>query len=212
MSKVWYMVNNMLIVLDWLSILVDKGENKGYAIQTDQVWFGNSIPGHGGPKKRITCFCRGRKKIYDSEAFVNFPAIFLKWSHQGAHYFLFGLFQLLYTFRATMCPLSGERIVSMRQWYFSLCVGGYLVGMRLGGCPVCWLGWDWVAVWCAGWDETGWLCGVLVGMRLGGCPVCWLGWDWVVVWSAGSDETGWLCGVLVGMRLCGCVVCWLGWD
>ena len=32
-----------------------------------------------------------------------------------------------------------------------------------------------MAVWCAGWDETDWLCGVLVGMRLGGCMVCWLG-------------------------------------
>jgi hypothetical protein len=32
-----------------------------------------------------------------------------------------------------------------------------------------------VAVWSAGWDETGWLCGLLVGMRLGGFLVCWLG-------------------------------------
>ena len=29
-----------------------------------------------------------------------------------------------------------------------------------------------MAVWCAGWDETGWLSGVLVGMGLGGCLVC----------------------------------------
>jgi len=31
-----------------------------------------------------------------------------------------------------MCPSSGELTVSMRHWYFSLCMGGSLV---------CWLGW-----------------------------------------------------------------------
>ena len=67
-----------------------------------------------------------------------------------------------------------------------------------------------MAVWCAGWDETGWLCGVLGGMRLGGCVVCCLVRDWVAVWCAGWDETVWLSGVLVGMRLDGCLVCWLG--
>ena len=41
-----------------------------------------------------------------------------------------------------------------------------------------------MAVWCAGWDETVWLCGVLVGVRLGGCLVCWLGWDLLAVWCA----------------------------
>ena len=40
---------------------------------------------------------------------------------------------LLYTFRATMCPSSGEITVSMRHWYLSLCMGG---------------------VWSAGWIET----------------------------------------------------------
>ena len=30
-----------------------------------------------------------------------------------------------------------------------------------------------VAVWCGGWDETGWLSGVLVEMKLLGCLVCW---------------------------------------
>ena len=38
--------------------------------------------------------------------------------------FLIYLFQLLYVFRATVCPLSGELTVSMRHWYFSLCMGG----------------------------------------------------------------------------------------
>ena len=38
---------------------------------------------------------------------------------------------LLYMFRATMCPSSGELTVSMRHWYFSLC---------MVGCLVCWLG------------------------------------------------------------------------
>ena len=49
----------------------------------------------------------------------------------GAHYFLVYLFKLLYMFRATMCPSSGELTVSVRHWYFSLC---------MGGCLVCWLG------------------------------------------------------------------------
>jgi len=30
-------------------------------------------------------------------------------------------------FRATMCPLSGELTLSMRHWYFLLCMGGCLV-------------------------------------------------------------------------------------
>ena len=31
---------------------------------------------------------------------------------------------LLYVFRATMCPSSGEITVSMRHWHLSLCMGG----------------------------------------------------------------------------------------
>jgi len=58
--------------------------------------------------------------------------IVFKWSQLAAHYFLVYLFQLLSMFRASMCPSSGELTVSMRHWYFSLCVGG---------CLVCWLGW-----------------------------------------------------------------------
>jgi len=38
------------------------------------------------------------------------------------------LFQLVYMFRAAMCPSSGELTVSMRHWYYSLCTGGCLVG------------------------------------------------------------------------------------
>jgi hypothetical protein len=38
----------MLIEPDWLNMLVDRGKNKGYVIQADQVWFGNRVPGHGG--------------------------------------------------------------------------------------------------------------------------------------------------------------------
>jgi len=53
--------------------------------------------------------------------------ISFKWSHLGTHYFLVYLFQLLYIFRATMCPSSGELTVSMRYWYFSLCMCGCLV-------------------------------------------------------------------------------------
>ena len=57
----------------------------------------------------------------------------LKWRQLGAHYFLVYLFQLLYMFRATVCPSSGDVTVQMRHWYFSLCIGG---------CLVFWLGWD----------------------------------------------------------------------
>ena len=53
--------------------------------------------------------------------------IFFKWSQLGAHYFLVYLFQLLYMFQPTMCPSSEELTVSMRHWYFSLCMGGCLV-------------------------------------------------------------------------------------
>jgi len=40
---------------------------------------------------------------------------------------------LLYMFRATTCPSSGEITVSMWHWYLSLCMGG---------------------IWSAGWSET----------------------------------------------------------
>jgi len=53
--------------------------------------------------------------------------IFFKWSQLGAHYFLVYLFQLLYVYRATMCPSSGELLLSMQHWYFSLLMGGCLV-------------------------------------------------------------------------------------
>jgi len=47
---------------------------------------------------------------------------------------LFSIFiSLLYMFRATMCPSSGEITVSMWRWYLSLCMGG---------------------VWSAGWSFT----------------------------------------------------------
>jgi len=36
----------------------------------------------------------------------------------GAYCFLVYLFQLLYAFRATVCPSSGELTVSMVHWYF----------------------------------------------------------------------------------------------
>jgi hypothetical protein len=38
----------MLIETNWLNMLVDMGENKGYVIQADQIRFGNHIPGHLG--------------------------------------------------------------------------------------------------------------------------------------------------------------------
>jgi hypothetical protein len=58
---------------------------------------------------------------------VHPSTIFFKWSRLGTHCFLVYLFQLLYMFRATMCPSSAKFIsVSMRQWYFLLCMGGCL--------------------------------------------------------------------------------------
>ena len=53
--------------------------------------------------------------------------VFFIWSQLSAQYFLVYLFQLLYMFRVTMCPSSGELTVSVRHWYFSLCMGGCLV-------------------------------------------------------------------------------------
>jgi hypothetical protein len=38
----------MLIETNWLNMLAERGENKGYVIQADQVWFGSRIPGHLG--------------------------------------------------------------------------------------------------------------------------------------------------------------------
>ena len=38
----------MLIETNWLNIMVDRGENKGYVIQADQVRFGNRTPDHLG--------------------------------------------------------------------------------------------------------------------------------------------------------------------
>ena len=63
----------------------------------------------------------------------NYTAIFSKWNQLVAHWFLVHLFQLLHMFRATICPSSGELTVSMRHWYFSICVDG---------CLICWLGWE----------------------------------------------------------------------
>jgi len=54
---------------------------------------------------------------------VRLCIIFFKWSQLGAHYFLVYLFQLPYMFRATMCPSLEELTVSVRHWYFSLCMG-----------------------------------------------------------------------------------------
>jgi hypothetical protein len=38
----------MLIETNWLNMLAERGENKGYVIQSDQLWLGNHIPGHLG--------------------------------------------------------------------------------------------------------------------------------------------------------------------
>jgi len=38
----------MLIETDWLNVLVDRGEHKGYIIQADQVRFCIHVPGQLG--------------------------------------------------------------------------------------------------------------------------------------------------------------------
>jgi hypothetical protein len=38
--------SNMLIETNWLNVLAERGKNKSYVIQADQVRFGNRIPGH----------------------------------------------------------------------------------------------------------------------------------------------------------------------
>ena len=77
--------------------------------------------------------CFLKERLFHALLSVHPCIICFKWSQLGAHYFLVYLFQILYMFRATMCTSSGELTVSIRHWYFSLCVGG---------CLVCWLGWD----------------------------------------------------------------------
>ena len=42
--------------------------------------------------------------------------IFFKWNQLGVHFFLVYLFQLLYMFRTTMCPSSGELTVTVGVW------------------------------------------------------------------------------------------------
>ena len=53
--------------------------------------------------------------------------MWLGWSGIRVAGFLVYLFQLLLMFRATVCPSSGELAVSMRHWYFALCMGGWSV-------------------------------------------------------------------------------------
>jgi len=48
--------------------------------------------------------------------------VFSKWSQLGAHYYLVYLFQLLYMFRATVCPSSAELTV---------------IYVSMSGCLVC---------------------------------------------------------------------------
>jgi hypothetical protein len=38
----------MLMDSNWLNMLAERSENKGYVIEADHVWFGNRIPGHLG--------------------------------------------------------------------------------------------------------------------------------------------------------------------
>ena len=58
---------------------------------------------------------------------ISVTELCFKWRQPGAHCFLVYLFQLLYMFRATVCPSSEELTESMRQWYFSFCTGGCMI-------------------------------------------------------------------------------------
>ena len=67
--------------------------------------------------------------------------ICFKWSQLGVHYFLVYLFQILYMFRATMCPSSEELTVSMRHWYF-FTLYGWLSGLQTSH-PYSKFSWRW---------------------------------------------------------------------
>ena len=117
-------------------------------------------------------------------------------------------------FRANMCPSSGEFTVSMRHWYFSLCVGG---------CLVCWLGW--VSITSASlynlFQMKPTRCTLLLSIFISTslhvlgqicahhqenllylCDTGIFHYVWVAVWSTGWDETG-LIATSVWKRLYG---------
>ena len=53
------------------------------------------------------------------------PCTFLQINPTRCTILLSIFISLLYMFRTTMCPSSGEITVSMRHWYLSLCMGGF---------------------------------------------------------------------------------------
>jgi len=60
-------------------MLVDRGEIKGYFIQAGQVWFGNSIPGHGRPKKESYLFLSWTKKDMILKPFCLSPWLYINY-------------------------------------------------------------------------------------------------------------------------------------
>ena len=58
-----------------------------------------------------------------------FVISFFKWSQLGSHFYLVYLFQLLYMFRAIMCPSSGELTVYMLVF---ITLYGWMFGLRVG--------------------------------------------------------------------------------
>jgi len=89
--------------------------------------------------------------------------------------------------------LSGL-LVGMRPYIYATLVfftlyawlSGLLVGICMGGCLVCWLGWD--HIYMRHWYFS--LC-------KHGCLVCWLGWDRIYVTLVFFTLYAWLSGLLI---------------
>jgi len=76
---------------------------------------------------RLRCVIHKTKLIlYGILCFVDRASFYnlFKMKSNRCTLFLVYLFQLLYMFQATIYPSSVELTVSMRHWYFSLCMGG----------------------------------------------------------------------------------------
>ena len=92
-----------------------------------------------GYHKELDCLSRSRGQAaeYTAEEFYVLltvhPFTILQINPTRCTILLCIFISLLYMFRATMCPSSGELTVSMRHWYLSICMGG---------------------IWSAGWIES----------------------------------------------------------
>ena len=80
-----------------------------------------------GQTKADTASCLAWSIKYSYVQWRVTQIIFFKGSQLGAHYFLVYLLQLIYMFRAIMCPSSAELTVCIGYWCFSDSMGGCLV-------------------------------------------------------------------------------------